>query len=58
MMLLTTTPPTAWIVDVFLLSGGFIKNVTVSDPGSNSTIVGNLSPGIMYMLRVRCGKLF
>ncbi len=52
MMLLTTSPPTAWIVDVFLLRGGFIKNVTVTDPGRNSTLVSNLSPGVMYMIRV------
>jgi len=48
----TTTPQTSWIVQVYLLNGALIQNVTVSDPTSNSTMVTGLDPGEMYMMRV------
>ncbi len=52
MMLLTTTPPTSWTVEVYLLNGVLVQNVTVVDPDSNSTVLTNLIPGTTYMVRV------
>ena len=52
MMPLTTTPITSWIIEVYRLDGALVQNVSVSDPSSNSTIVSNLSPGTIYMVRV------
>ena len=52
MMPLTTTPITSWVIEVYLLDGVLVQNVSVSDPSSNSTIVSNLGPGTIYMVRV------
>ena len=51
-MLETTTPPMQWIVEVYLLDGSLIQNITINNPNSTSSILSSLNPGIVYMVRV------
>ena len=48
----TTAPPTSWVIEVYLLDGVLVQNVTITDPLSSSTNLTNLSRGTVYMVRV------
>ena len=52
MRVLTTTPPTAWVIEIYVINGVFVRNVTVDGPGTNMTVLTSLSPGTVYMIRV------
>jgi len=48
----TTTPPTSWVIEVYLYDGVAVQNVTISNPLQNYTVLANLTSGTMYMIRV------
>jgi len=52
MMVITTSPPTAWIIEIFLINGVFIQNITLNDPTTNATVITSLTPANIYMIRV------
>ena len=48
----TTTPPTSWVIEVYLDNGTFIQNETVSDPNITNTTLMSLIPGTEYEVQV------
>lgn len=51
MMPLTTTPPTSWVIEVYLLNGSIVQNLSTS-PAINSAVLINLTPGTIYKVQV------
>ena len=50
--LTTTTPPSFWLINVYLENGSFLYNVTVMDPSITIATLMGLNPGSVYFVQL------